>query len=280
MRRVARLTVDSSTPGRVPMRRQGMPRRCRQMAARMWPCRLSRVEPAGPELRRRRPPRVMCSHCSRAAFRAWFTPAAKAAKSGMPVSAGCARTPRSGPGGAGAGARGGRARHGREGVVPAALEVVAGDDPFFEVFHLLVADLDAGRVSADVQVGGDGEPAAVVAPAMAWMMTWWLASGRARQGDWLRTVCPGARSMPADQVIRAGTRSWREATRVRLDKRHPPPFPSPALDQRSEGLHVRFMDAAPFPGEKLEVLVHPRLFRQRGNRGTRITRNASAQSHS
>jgi hypothetical protein len=35
---------------------------------------------------------------------------------------------------------------------------VAGDDPFFEVFHLLVADFGAEGVAADVQGGGDGEP--------------------------------------------------------------------------------------------------------------------------
>jgi hypothetical protein len=38
------------------------------------------------------------------------------------------------------------------------VEGVAGDDPVFEVFDLLVADRGAEGVAADVQGGGDGEP--------------------------------------------------------------------------------------------------------------------------
>ena len=46
-----------------------------------------------------------------------------------------------------------------ERVVPFAVEVVAGQDPFgFKVFHLLVGDLDACGIGRPVEFGVHGQP--------------------------------------------------------------------------------------------------------------------------
>src|SRR5258708_14112122 len=64
-----------------------------------------------------------------------------------------------GGGGGGGGGRGGGGGGGRraQGVVPFAVEGVAGQHAVFEVFHLRVADLGSGGVGALVQGGGDGQ---------------------------------------------------------------------------------------------------------------------------
>ena len=69
-----------------------------------------------------------------------------------------------------------------EGVVPFAVEVVAGQDAFgFKVFHLLVGDFDAGGVGRSVELGVDGQPVLVVVAAMVSTITSWLVNGLPRQ---------------------------------------------------------------------------------------------------
>ena len=62
-----------------------------------------------------------------------------------------------------------------------------------------------------------------------------------------------------------------DAYGLRVGPRHLAAFPSPTLDQHIEWPHMRVMDATSFLGEKLGVLVHPRLFRHPSNHRTQTT---------